>query len=191
MYPLPELRTERACIRLPKESDAARVLRYRIDNREHFAPWEPQREEAYFTEEACRRFIANGLEAARADRAYPFLVLDADQNEVLASITLTNVVRGIFQASHIGYGVAGAWQGKGLMHETLRAVLNMAFGTLGLHRVMANHLPDNQRSARVLERLGFEREGYARAYLCIDGRWQDHVLTAKINPRDQPSSPAA
>ncbi|HET7663516.1 MAG TPA: GNAT family N-acetyltransferase [Rhodanobacteraceae bacterium] len=191
MYPLPELHTERTCIRLPKASDAPLLLRYRIDNREHFAPWEPRRDEAYFTGNACRRVIDDGLDAARADRAYPFLVLDTDQREVLASITLTNVARGIFQACHMGYGVAAAWQGKRLMHEALCAVLDLAFGTLELHRVMANHLPDNERSARLLERLGFEREGYARSYLCIDGRWQDHVLTAKINPQSGESSPAA
>lgn len=190
MYPLPELHTERTCIRLPKTSDAAMLLRYRVDNREHFAPWEPRRDEAYFTQQACCRLITNGLEAARADRAYPLLVLDTDQHEVLASITLTNVVRGIFQACHIGYGVAAAWQGQGLMFETLRVVLNLAFGPLELHRVMANHLPHNERSARLLQRLGFEREGYARDYLCINGTWQDHVLTAKINSRDRASSPA-
>lgn len=188
MYPLPALHTERTCIRLPKASDASLLLRYRIDNREHFAPWEPRRDETYFTEDACCRVIVDGLEAARADRAYPLLVLDVDQREVLASITLNNVVRGIFQACHMGYGVAAAWQGKGVMHEALCAVLDLAFGSLGLHRVMANHLPDNRRSARLLGRLGFEREGYARSYLCIDGRWQDHVLTAKINPQSREST---
>lgn len=191
MYPLPELHTERTCIRLPKAADAPLLLRYRIDNREHFAPWEPRRDKTYFTEDACRRVIADGLDVARADRAYPFLVLDTGQGEVLASITLTNVVRGIFQACHLGYGVAAVWQGKGLMHEALCEVLDVAFGTLELHRVMANHLPDNERSARLLERLGFEREGYARSYLCIDGRWRDHVLTAKVNPQSRESSPAA
>jgi ribosomal-protein-alanine N-acetyltransferase len=46
---------------------------------------------------------------------------------------------------------------------------------------MANYMPGNERSARLLERLGFEREGYAKAYLNIAGRWQDHVLTALVN----------
>lgn len=68
------------------------------------------------------------------------------------------------------------------MHEALEAGLAWAFGELDLHRVMANHLPRNQRSARLLQRLGFEREGYARDYLRIAGQWEDHVLTAKIRP---------
>jgi ribosomal-protein-alanine N-acetyltransferase len=48
---------------------------------------------------------------------------------------------------------------------------------------MANYRPENERSARVLERLGFEREGLAREYLFIDGAWRDHVLTSLLNPR--------
>jgi Acetyltransferases, including N-acetylases of ribosomal proteins len=69
------------------------------------------------------------------------------------------------------------------MAEALQSVLGFAFGSLELHRVMANHVPGNERSARLLERLGFEREGYAKAYLHLDGRWQDHVLTALTNDR--------
>ncbi|WP_416995596.1 hypothetical protein [Aeromonas salmonicida] len=38
------------------------------------------------------------------------------------------------------------------------------------------------RSGTLLEHLGFEREGYARDYLMINGRWKDHILTALINP---------
>jgi ribosomal-protein-alanine N-acetyltransferase len=49
---------------------------------------------------------------------------------------------------------------------------------------MANHVPRNERSARLLARLGFEREGYAKRYLQIAGTWEDHVLTAKTRPAD-------
>ncbi|MGL4717164.1 MAG: 30S ribosomal protein S5 alanine N-acetyltransferase, partial [Aeromonas sp.] len=44
------------------------------------------------------------------------------------------------------------------------------------------YMPANQRSGALLERLGFEREGFARAYLLINGRWEDHILTSLINP---------
>jgi ribosomal-protein-alanine N-acetyltransferase len=47
-----------------------------------------------------------------------------------------------------------------------------------LHRIMANHRPENVRSARLLERLGFVREGVAKDFLFIDGAWCDHVLTS-------------
>lgn len=182
MYPRPELRTARTYIGLPEPADAEALLRYRLDNRAHLAPWEPVRDAVFYTLEACRRSIADGTEAARVDRAYPLLVFDPERLQVLASFTFFNVARGIFQACHLGYGVAQSQQGQGLMFEALQAGLDHAFGPLELHRVMANYMPHNQRSERLLQRLGFEREGYARDYLRINGAWQDHVLTARINP---------
>jgi len=58
----------------------------------------------------------------------------------------------------------------------------LVFDAMQLHRIMANYRPENERSARLLARLGFEKEGEARAYLRINGVWADHVLTALINP---------
>ena len=178
------LQTARTCIRLPEPSDAVKLLRFRVDNRVHLAPWEPLREDSYYTLEHCAQAIADGQEAARLDRGYPFAVFGADEEEILASFTLSNVVRGPFQACLLGYGIGAGQQGRGLMYEALEAGLAWAFGELGLHRVMANYLPHNERSARLLERLGFEREGYAREYLRIAGQWEDHVLTAKVRRDD-------
>ncbi|MEM9194984.1 MAG: GNAT family N-acetyltransferase, partial [Myxococcota bacterium] len=72
--------------------------------------------------------------------------------------------------------------GQGLMYEALARAIGFAFEELRLHRVMANHRPENRRSARLLERLGFHNEGFARDYLLIDGKWRDHILTALTNP---------
>jgi len=55
------------------------------------------------------------------------------------------------------------------------------FASLRLHRLEAACLPHNEASMRLLESVGFEREGYARAYLRIAGRWQDHVLFALLD----------
>jgi ribosomal-protein-alanine N-acetyltransferase len=55
------------------------------------------------------------------------------------------------------------------------------FRTLRLHRVEAACIPENAASVRLLEKSGFTREGYARAYLCINGSWQDHFLYARLN----------
>jgi ribosomal-protein-alanine N-acetyltransferase len=69
------------------------------------------------------------------------------------------------------------------MHEALLATLDEVFGpVVNLHRLQANHRPENLRSAAVLQRLGFHREGVAPQYLFIDGAWRDHVVNAKINP---------
>jgi ribosomal-protein-alanine N-acetyltransferase len=177
----PRLRTARALIRPFEADDAPRLLHYRRENRAHLAPWEPAREEAYFTLEACLARIEEARELARADRGYPFAVMAPDESRLLGCLNFANVVRGAFLACHLGYGIDVREQGKGLMSEALDAGLAWAFGGLGLHRVMANYMPRNARSARLLERLGFRREGYAPRYLRIAGVWEDHVLTAKLS----------
>jgi len=67
------------------------------------------------------------------------------------------------------------------MKKIVSHAIGYAFNEIGLHRIMANHMPDNERSAGLLKSLGFEREGYAKEYLLINGRWEDHVLNVLIN----------
>jgi [ribosomal protein S5]-alanine N-acetyltransferase len=100
----------------------------------------------------------------------------------LTSHTESNIIRSVFQASHLGYKLAEHAQHHGYMTEAARAGIEFAFGILRLHRIMANYLPHNHRSGAVLNRLGFKSEGFAEAYLFINGKWQDHVLTSLVNP---------
>lgn len=72
------------------------------------------------------------------------------------------------------------------MTEIVGAACDHVFRELDLHRIMANHVPENVASARVLAKLGFVEEGLAHSYLQIDGVWRDHVLTARINPAHSP-----
>ncbi len=110
-----------------------------------------------------------------------FAVLDRDGQQMIGACNFSGIIRGAFQACYLGYHIDQSHQGQGLMHEALQAGIRYMFETMNLHRIMANYIPDNERSARLLERLGFEREGYAKAYLNIGGRWQDHVLTALVS----------
>lgn len=182
MMALPYLQTPRACIRLGEEADAPKLLRYRLENRAHLAPWEPLREAEYYTLEHCLKTISGSRDSAQHDRGYPLLVFDPSSQTMLATCSFSNIVRGAFQACHLGYGVAARMQGQGLMREVLEAGIAWAFDELRLHRIMANYLPRNERSARLLASLGFEREGYAKRYLQIAGNWEDHILTALICP---------
>ena len=86
-------------------------------------------------------------------------------------------------------GIDQELQGDGYMYEALERLMRYAFEDLRLHRVMANYQPVNIRSGRLLERLGFEREGYARDYLHVDGGWRDHVMTALVRPAGSKSRP--
>jgi ribosomal-protein-alanine N-acetyltransferase len=72
--------------------------------------------------------------------------------------------------------VDAARNGRGLASRALAAVVEEAFGPIGLHRLEAGTLVDNYGSQRVLEKNGFTRIGVAARYLKIAGEWRDHVL---------------
>ncbi|CAG8999465.1 MAG: [Ribosomal protein S5]-alanine N-acetyltransferase [Candidatus Celerinatantimonas neptuna] len=151
-------------------------------NREHLAGWEPPRSEHYYSlAGACER-ISDVLEQFRQGRALPLVALDRDGQSMIATANISNIVRGVFQAAYLGYGLDLQYQGKGYMTEILLAAIPEIFTRLKLHRLMANYIPENHRSGQVLKRVGFVEEGLAKNYLYINGKWQDHILTSKTNP---------
>jgi ribosomal-protein-alanine N-acetyltransferase len=181
MDTLPTISTERTVLRVLAPDDAGLLHAYRVANRDHLAPWEPLRDEAWYTGPSAAQHLQQALAESLAGSALHLAALDRGSGAMVASIAFTNIVRGVFLACHLGYSVAHSHQGSGLMTEVARAGIGHMFGHVGLHRIMANHMPRNTRSEALLRRLGFEREGYARAYLRINGRWEDMVLNSLIN----------
>ena len=188
---LPELLTPRLAVRLARPGMQRAMADFLAENFPgHLAPWSPPASPAFFTEAFWRERLAIAVEEYHAGRAARFVLqLRAEDGSVPAlhapiagTCNYTNIVRGPFLACHLGYQVAASHEGRGFMAEALRAANGFAFATLRLHRIMANYRPENARSARLLDRLGFAREGLAKDYLFIDGAWRDHVLTALVNP---------
>lgn len=163
----------------PEHAECA--FAYSVDNRAHLDLWEPQRAADYYTLESFAERGTNSQREWEQGVALKLVAMDAERRMV-ASCNFTNITRGPMQACNLGYSIDQFHQGQGLMSEVVAAALAHVFDELDLHRVMANYQPTNERSARVLERLGFEKEGLARSYLKIAGVWSDHILTAKINP---------
>ena len=97
---------------------------------------------------------------------------------MLAYSNYSNFIRGICQVCNLGYSLRESQQGKGMMHETLSAGVEYVQKELNISRIQASYMPRNARSAGVLEKMGFEKEGIAKGYLKINGVWEDHILTA-------------
>lgn len=152
-------------------------------NQRHLARWSPIRPADYHSTERVRPRLEIQASAFAAGLAVHFALLNPDKDQMIGACNFSGITRGAFQACYLGYHIDAEHQGQGLMQEALEAAISYMFDVQQLHRIMANYIPGNERSARLLERLGFEREGYAKAYLSIAGRWQDHVLTALINER--------
>ena len=179
----PWIETDRLVIWVPGARDAQNVLDYHHVNAEHHEPWTPLRPDGFHTLEYWAVKLDEQRREFMEDRSACFVAARREEpGTVIAEASFRNFVRGAFQACHLGYDVDAAHEGQGFMRETLEATIGYVFEELNLHRVMANHLPENERSAALLKRLGFEREGHATAYLNIAGQWRDHVLNALVNP---------
>jgi ribosomal-protein-alanine N-acetyltransferase len=67
------------------------------------------------------------------------------------------------------------------MFEALCGLMPFLFYEFSLRRIEAACLPSNIPSSKLLEKVGFSREGRAREYLCINGVWHDHLLYALLD----------
>lgn len=169
-------------MRLCQISDAALFRDYYLANTIHLAFWEPTRSDDYNTLVAWQNRLISREKNQHSGTAAHMLLLDDSEQEILATCSLSNIYRGPFLAANMGYSAAAKYEGKGHMKALCLHTINFAFEELRLHRIMANYMPNNIRSEGLLQNLGFEREGFAKSYLKINGRWEDHVLTSLINP---------
>lgn len=181
----PVLRSEGLVLRMARNRDFRAWRDIREQSREFLRPYEPRWSDRDLR---ARVFYArvrrNRLEAERGTD-YSFFIFDpAPEGEVLVGgLTLSNIRRRAFQSVTLGYWMGVDHAGKGVMTRAVRAVLPFVFGELGLHRIEAACLPDNERSRRVLEKNGFLLIGRADGYLQIDGEWRDHVLFSLTRER--------
>jgi ribosomal-protein-alanine N-acetyltransferase len=181
---LPAIEGERVILRQPQMSDHSEWATLRQKSREFLEPWEPVWPADDLTRAAFRRRLKRYAEDQRSDLAYSFFIFRKIDGVLVGGITLSNVRRGVAQAGSIGYWMGEPHARQGMMSKALRALIPFGFGTLRLHRLEAACITTNVASIRLLEKSGFQREGYARQYLCINGMWQDHLLYARI--KDDP-----
>lgn len=174
--------TERLTLRMADAGDIPAILRYFNDNRAFLEPWEPRKNERFYTDEFWNEQVRRNQEQYQAGTALRLFIFTRDEpGEVIGTVNFTEIVRLAFQACYLGYSLCESHEGQGYMREALRGAIPYVFGQLRLHRIMANYVPHNRRSGAVLKALGFTVEGFARDYLRINGRWEDHVLTSLTN----------
>ena len=178
--PARRLETPQGYLRHPRPGDWSAWAELRAASRAFLEPWEPAWTEGELTRAAYRKRIRRYVQMIREETGFPFFLFDRKTDALVGGVTLSQVRRGVAQAANLGYWMGEPFAGQGRMGEAVRAVTAFAVDDLGLNRVEAACLPHNAASRRVLERCGYEVEGYARRYLRIAGEWRDHVLYAHV-----------
>ena len=182
-----------------RRRDAAEWSRLRMANEAWLRPWEPSSPIPWHLRHSpasyrvMRRAVAR---RARLGTSVPFAV--RVEGRLAGQVTVDNVVRGALRSGYLGYWIDRSVAGRGMASLAVALVCDHAFGPVGLHRVQADIRPENGPSQRLVERLGFQREGLLRRYLDIDGDWRDHIaygllaedVPGSVLARGQANSPS-
>ena len=178
---LPQLKSERLSLRLLNEGEEAAAIEYWGRDKDHLMPSGPKWPDDFLSEEFWRLQIARNKREFDADFSVRTFVFEPDDPVPVGHASLGAILRGPAQFCYLGYGLSSSRQGRGYMTEILPELIKYGFEDLKLHRIMANYMPTNDRSGRLLKRLGFTIEGYARDYLFLNGKWEDHIMTSLTN----------
>lgn len=176
------IETERLILRPVRIEEADLVLDYYQRNKEFLRRWDPPKPEGFYTNDFWIKKITQMTDELFTDKSCRFYLFDKTETKVFGTVHFANIERGPFQNCRLGYQLDKDLEGKGYMSEAVSAALKFAFNELNLHRIEANYVPDNLRSGKVLERMGFEIHGTAKNYLFVGAEWKDHVLTSLVNP---------
>ncbi len=169
-------------LRVPAWADYEDWVSLRRNNRDYLQPWEPSWKATHLSRQAYKARLESFKSMIVEDKAYPFHVFKGDDKSVLVgACNLTDVRRASMQSAQIGYWVGQEFARQGYARAAIKAVLRFAYDDLGLHRISAAVQTSNTASLNLLEACGFLREGCARAYLKVDGRWQDHYIYARLS----------
>lgn len=173
--PMAELKSERLLLRPAELSDYPQWKMVRQRSFPYLKPFEPAWPDGCLTADFFARRVKRLTDDWEKDHTYAFLICLLD-GTLVGGININNVCRGAANYGALGYWLDEQAQGHGYMTEAGEAVLGYAFKTLHFSRMNAATLPHNLKSRAMLQRLNFSEEGFARKYIQIDGRRQDHVL---------------
>lgn len=158
-------------------SDAEDLLNYYLKNKEYLRPFEPDRDDSFYTLSVQRRNLIEGYKQFLNGDSVNLGIYRG--NKFIGKIQISNIIVGVFKSAIVGYSIDEQEQGKGYMKEALSLVSKYAFAEMGLHRLEASTLIDNIKSQRVLRSCGFKELGINEKYLFINGKWNDHITFYK------------
>ena len=181
--PGPRLESGKVFLRPPRLHDFKPWVDLRARSTAFLQPWEPAWPEDDLTRPAFRARLNAYAREMELGEAIPFFMFRRDDGALIGGVRLFHIRRGVAQTATMGYWIGQPHARQGYMQDGVKAAIAFAFGELALHRLEAACMPENGPSAALLLKSGFAEEGYAPAYLKINGDWRDHRLFGMIAPK--------
>ena len=158
--------------------NADELLDYYIRNKEHLSPYEPSRDNSFYTYEVQKDILLESYKQLLNGSSFDLGIYK--DNKLIGKAKISNVVYGVFKSAILGYSIDSEEEGKGYMTEAVKLLIQYCKEELDLHRIEASVLVDNYKSKKVLLKCGFNEIGINEKYLFINGSWKDHITFYKI-----------
>ena len=168
--------TEDTLLRLLEERHAQELTDLTDRNREHLRAWLPW-VDANRTVEDRKNFIRSALKQFAQNKGF---VAGIWHEGRLAGVIGFDAIDWENRTTEVGYWLGEEHQGKGLVTAACRALVDHAFGELGLNRVVISCATENKKSCAIPERLGFRREGVQCQAEWLYDHFVDHVVYAIV-----------
>jgi len=163
-------------LRHPRPGDWREWSELRKISREFLVPWEPTWDQDALSRRRFRRRLNLELRGIEKTKIYPFFLFRNSDKQLLGGVTLGNIQLGSSMSGSLGYWIGKPYARNGYMFEALSCLVSYAFEVLALHRLEAFCLPNNIASQKLLEKIGFRKEGRVADLLRINSRWEDHFI---------------
>ena len=158
--------------------NAEELLEYYIRNKEHLSPYEPARDNSFYTYEVQKDILLESYKQLLNGSSFDLGIYK--NNKLIGKAKISNIVYGVFKSGILGYSIDKEEEGNGYMTEAVNLLLKYSKDELDLHRIEASALVDNDKSKKVLLKCGFKEIGINEQYLFINGSWRDHITFYKI-----------
>lgn len=174
--------TQRLILKIIGPDYAKDVLRFYLNDKELFEKYETDRCPNFYTETYQRNTLHAEYALALRLQQIRFYVFSKEMTgQIIGTVSLYHISNTCSHAE-IGYKFSSKYHHKGFASEAVEKIIDIAFTELHLHRLTAHVVEDNLPSTRLLEGLGFEKEGISRDYLYLHGSWKDHIQYSLLAP---------
>lgn len=173
--------TQRLVLTLSHPKLTKEVCRFHNENKAAFAGTEPCRPDSFYTLNGVKDNLRYDDKLSRKCEEFRFWITEKGSDEIIGTVCIASILFGSVKSCFLSYKVAEKHQGKGYATEAVNEVCRFAFTILQLHRIESYVMPRNIKSCRVMEKLGFEKEGVSRRCLEVNGVWEDHIRFSLLN----------
>ncbi len=173
-------KTDRMILRILPANHASDVLAFYENNIEELKQLEPITDEN-MTKQYFSEVLEYELKLTRDKEMLRFWASPIEEPErIIGTVSFRNFAFGCYRSCEVGYKMDREYRNRGLAREMVAFGMALVLEEYHFHRIEATVLPGNVASIRLLQSLGFEREGYMRQKIRLNGVWKDHFFYAYV-----------